>query len=584
MTQLDQPWFDMDDLRRPRIASSSWIPLRSQQTRERGQYWKLGCIEEYIGAVSIILPAQAREQALQFQWGEADRHDDRPWIEDETYYRAGTFTDYQSDLVGNYPILVQRRDADHQTEWHLDQDLLFALALKREGDVWVCPAEDYLEVVRLKRAPDGDPELIEIRAEQLRDYLCARNAGLLVATYRSRRSVFADHPKFTWESCNPRRDVEGGRWEGRINDIDETGSPYGSGVGVFMAWRKDPELGDDIPVLGSPSDENTESSSKTFTRTDQRLVFVSGEMWRNEWVEPGPQSPRVRRDRVEPSIPFLIANDGTRATARELKGTTRWLWFSPSIVGEILRRRGGFLGWYTEDTGSLKLPSHSALHFGVNNEGWINIFAKDIAMLPEAAQKLWAAHNISPEGGVSRELLASQMECNPASTVVPEVDFVKAVEELERASTDRFGKSLLRAHESEEQVLSSVHRFQCLDFKGIYHLCKEITRAVIERIDVDLLKKVRPGDENKLGSLKRLERLVSEYGADGRQPLGPLVGAYDLRLADARLPTSDFSRALELLGVRDDRKYIHMGKQIIRNVAQALAQITSIIRTGNTNE
>jgi hypothetical protein len=125
------------------------------------------------------------------------------------------------------------------------------------------------------------------------------------------------------------------------------------------------------------------------------------------------------------------------------------------------------LGWYTEDTGSLKLPSHSALHFGVNNEGWINIFAKDIGMLPEAAQKLWAAHNISPEGGVSRELLASQMECNPASTVAPEVEFVKAVEELERASSDRFGKSLLRAHESEEQVLSAVHRFQCLDFKGI---------------------------------------------------------------------------------------------------------------------
>jgi len=35
---------------------------------------------------------------------------------------------------------------------------------------------------------------------------------------------------------------------------------------------------------------------------------------------------------------------------------------------------------------------------------------KDIAYLPEWQQRIWSAFNVSPEGGVSDELLASQCE------------------------------------------------------------------------------------------------------------------------------------------------------------------------------
>lgn len=212
----------MDDLRRPRIALSSWVPIRSQQIlRKDGEYWKLGCIEEYFGAVSIILPAEAHAQAMQIQWIDAGRHQDGPWVQDGRYFQAGTFQDDQSGgLTGSYPILIQHRDADHQTEWYLDQDLLLALGLKRENDTWVCPAEDFLDIVRLQRDAAGRPEYVGIRAEQLRDYLCARNAGLLVATYRYRRAVFANRPNFTWDSCDLKQDIEGGRWQAFLRDID----------------------------------------------------------------------------------------------------------------------------------------------------------------------------------------------------------------------------------------------------------------------------------------------------------------------------------------------------------------------------
>lgn len=350
---------------------------------------------------------------------------------------------------------------------------------------------------------------------------------------------------------------------------------------MFTAWRNDPELGDDVPAIGPPKDENVQSTSRTFTRGGPRLVFVSGEMWRNEWVEPGSRSPRVRRDRVESSIPFIVENDGTTAMGKDFEHAIRWLWFSPSIVNEILRKRGGTLGWFTDETGCIGLPSHSALHFGLNRDGLVNVFAKDIALLPEAAQKLWAAHNVTPEGGVSRELLASQMECNPASTTAPEVEFAKALEKLQEVSSKRYGKPLLRAHPLEKRILSSIHRFQCLDLHGVYRLCKEITRVVTDSIDIDLLKQLRPSDEKGLKSLKRLERLLVEYGADGRQIVGPLAGVYDLRVADAHLPASNLSHALALLEVSDDGKYIQMGKQLIRSVARALFQIAHVIQSGS---
>jgi hypothetical protein len=575
--RADQPWFDMDDVRRPRIATASWIPLRARRTTRRGEYWKPGCVEEHFAAVGIVLPADRRAQALEINWTGADRGHDRPWVEHEDYFPAGTFSDYRSGLAGNYPVLAQQRDADGTTDWYLDQDVLFALELKRENDSWVCPAEDFIEVARLRRDESGRPELLEVRAEQFRDYLCARSSGLLVATYRSRRAVFPGRPSLDWETPTVKRAVEGGHWEGTVNEIDATGAPFGSGVSVLKLSRHDPELDEEVPILEPPGNRNVRCERRTFQCEGPCAVLVSGELWRNEWVEPGTRSPRVRHDRTEPTIPFIIENDGSTAAGAELKRGIQWLWFSPRVILDILRRRGGALEWYSEDTGCVGLASHSPLHFGVNELGLVNIFATDIAELPEHAQKLWASHNVTPEAGVSRELLASQMEVDPAATVAPEDELRRALSSLQESSLSRFSRPLLRPHTNELELLSHVQRFQCVEPNGTYRLCKEITRVITDRVDVELLKEVRPGDDKKLGSLKRVERLLSERGIDGRSTVAPLVGVYELRLADAHPPSSEADSALGLLGVNLQMNEVQRGKQIIRSVALAIEKIAAAI-------
>jgi hypothetical protein len=56
----------------------------------------------------------------------------------------------------------------------------------------------------------------------------------------------------------------------------------------------------------------------------------------------------------------------------------------------------------------------------MNKLGIVNAFAKDIALLPEWQQKIWSGDNISSEGGVSEELLDSQMRAMLANTQAPE--------------------------------------------------------------------------------------------------------------------------------------------------------------------
>jgi len=60
------------------------------------------------------------------------------------------------------------------------------------------------------------------------------------------------------------------------------------------------------------------------------------------------------------------------------------------------------------------------VHFGINSLGLLNVYAKDIGLLPEWQQRIWAGYNVGPDGKVSKELLASQIDAEPADTQAPE--------------------------------------------------------------------------------------------------------------------------------------------------------------------
>jgi hypothetical protein len=247
----------------------------------------------------------------------------------------------------------------------------------------------------------------------------------------------------------------------------------------------------------------------------------------------------------------------------------------------LAHRRGGELGWYTRDTGHVRCSPGWDVTFGVNRLGLVNVFAKDIALLPEWQQRLWVGFNVSPEGGVAEELLASQAQAKPASTEAPE-DFLRSgIELLNAVVLQEFGFRLFREHPQYEKLISETHRFRSVNQAGFFSLAKDLTRLTADSIDASALQEIVPPPKGeKWRSLKSLENVVAAVSdpAQARSLLGPLAAANDLRHADAHLPTSDLKEAYALVRVDDTLPFVLQGYQLLRSCVSSLYGVAEVLK------
>ena len=99
-------WFEMADLKKRSYSRATWIPLRSYlKVKERGEYGYAGYLEEYFGAVSIMLPIDSRESSLKYEWSDVNVAYNGPYFSNDKYYEAGTFEIYKDGTLGKYLVL-----------------------------------------------------------------------------------------------------------------------------------------------------------------------------------------------------------------------------------------------------------------------------------------------------------------------------------------------------------------------------------------------------------------------------------------------------------------------------------------------
>jgi hypothetical protein len=247
----------------------------------------------------------------------------------------------------------------------------------------------------------------------------------------------------------------------------------------------------------------------------------------------------------------------------------------------LAHRRGGGLRWNTRDTGAVWCSPSYSVHFGTNNLGLVTAYAKDITMLPEWQQRIWAGFNISPDGGVSEELFSAQAKGIPADTQAPEAGLPKAIEELKRAGREKLGFVLFREHEQFNTVLARTHRLRATDRAGFFALAKDLARLTADTLDGSALQTiVAPPKGVKWGSLKALENLLArKIGAEeARRLMGPLFGTYDLRLADAHLTSNEVEEAFTLVGVDQALPYVTQGCQLLRTCVTCLEEVLRILQ------
>lgn len=574
-----QEWFEMPEYRRRNFSGSVWIPLRSSliEEREDGS-------EETFCCGSLAVPFQHRGEAERLGWSDIGLlHEGGPYAFCDCRYKPAEV--YQQDEGVDFGIdlvLVQCPGNGEASIWHINQDLCLALNLIREGDVWVRPEEGFVEVIKQTRNKSGSIASIEIKREFLSDYLAARGLALRLAYYRQRVATLDDRSRVRWPEPMHSDAQDGHRFERRISEVDETGAPYGSKVGFFHVWRTDVDSEEDVPVFGPETDENTGGRSTSFTRGGKKFYRVEGELWREEWIEPATRSERVRGDQSAETISYIVDAAGARETNKALNDEDigRWLWFDPRVINAIRQRRGSVFGWYTNDTGFVSISKDYRVHFGVNKKNLINTYAYDVARLPLWQQRVWAGYNVAPDGAVSRELLAAQMETRPARTKAPEAILPQLFEAIDGVASGWLGTSLFKEHDAVGDIFERLHRFRALEHDGILALAKDIARLTADRIDKAALQRIvpQPKGEN-WGTLKSLEKALSTISSadKARSLLSPLVGIYELRLGDAHLPSGKIKEAYALVGINADDEALVQGWRLLEAAVDALDGIGELI-------
>jgi hypothetical protein len=565
--EINQAWFELAKVRRHAYNSGTvWIPLRAaEEIVDVGQQGHDGYVSDYFGLGSLAVPIQERDKGEHLDWGDLGiNHWHSSYVHDDGVYVSAEQYDNGHDALGLRLVIEQHIEGDGYWEWYIHHDLLIALGLKREGDLWVNPAEGYEEVIRLLRGDDNKPRRVEIRARYLKDYLSARRMALRISLYRGRTAILNSRECVDWPESLVTDNQPNDRWEGRVDEIHEGGMSYGSEMAVFHAGRT--EADEDVDVPDFNMSEGVTSQSWTRKFSGPKLYRIQGEVWKDEWVEPSDASYIVTGERLPTSTPFIVNEKAERETGTTLVKGVRWLWFRPEVVAALLQYRGSFLGWYTRYTGTVKCSPVNPVDFGINPLGLVNVFAKDIGQLPEWQQQIWAAYNVGPEGGVSDELLASQSRAEPAGTQAPEAYLENVMDRLNAIALAKLGYQVLQDHSFVGELLPKVHRFRSLTEDGLRALAKDLARLVVDRIDAgEIQKTVAPPKGEKWGGLKSLDRLLATKVGDARayEIMGPLHGIYQLRLTDAHLPSEDLADAFRLADIDPTKPFVHQGLDVL---------------------
>lgn len=585
---MNQEWFEMLDIRRKNYSKSVWIPLRAAQCNESEiPFGYNGYKETFFGSGSVAVPAASIAAAKTLGWMDIGiRQNHSGWVDGNIYTTAETFVDCGEGFDGVCLVLEQVSQDESANIWHLNQDLVITLGLIRENDSWICPKDGYAEVARLKMMAEK-PVLMEIKAEYLKDYLCARNMALYMTQYHSRNTICNDAAHITWldGKSTALDDAENWNWnwEGGLGEIHEGGMPFGGKTHVTHIMRTDIDTSEDVPDMADrPTDKNTQSESWTRGSDGRKLYRISGELWRNEMIMPGKHSPRVRGDSIPSTAFFFVDAEGNKSCGQDLIESRRWLWFKPEVMTALCDQRGGHLSFCTAQTGQVACSSGCGVHFGVNELGLINAYAKDIGLLPEWQQLLWAGYNVSPDGGVSAELLAAQAKGKPAATQAPEEYLPKVIEAVNTVSKLRLGITIFRDHSLIPELLERTHRFRSVDEKSFFELAKDLARLTADSINAkDLQSIAPPPEEERWGSLRSLEELlvvVSEIPRDEiKKVTASLVGVYELRHADAHLPRTQLEDSFKLLNLDRSLPFVHQGHDMLHRVVSSIHCINAII-------
>jgi hypothetical protein len=223
------------------------------------------------------------------------------------------------------------------------------------------------------------------------------------------------------------------------------------------------------------------------------------------------------------------------------------VYFSPNVLGRYISEPTK----YSVTRNRLTCLDLWGLDIGRSTTGHVEVYLGDLGRdLPEDEWPHWLAHNALPSGSMAEDRFRRDFLNQWASSPDPVSKLHRAHQAVDDASEELLGARLWkRLDEQTRTQYEHLHGPVGSDPMALESPILTLCKALVDAIDVKVLRKYLDEKDTQLGSLQLLERVVEQLGGDKAMLVGPLRGLYSLRSGGgiAHLSGSDRQKLLAKL-------------------------------------
>ena len=567
-------WLIMADLKEKDFNNVSWLPVYSY-TEEKNDLKTFQ--DGYKSEVTIlrgvlIKPNQEKYISLLNYNDILHYQNEERWLSrDYKYFKTDDFSPEEKKIKGEFLVFKRLHPTTHEMEILISYDFINALGLYKINNNYCNPLRNDEIVVKTEWDNVHHTFSVLIKKEYLMDYLSARKMSMLFEVFIERQYKSLTSLPIT----NFNENTSNYCYELYSSQTLPNGMRPNESAMVIKAVYNDVNPNIDVPVF----------DRENMTVTNEELKTPNGPIINNYFanfrkffvLENNNYSEIIWHDKSKAIFDYYIDNSNKKVITKKLEDKIQFLWFKPDVIKKLLEEKYTSIKWRTANIATIYF-GNDYFDIGLNKEGLVNVFITDVIKLDSYYQRIWHAYNCSPSGGVSNELLAVEIACKTVNTTAPEELLDYAIEELNSSYNKKYGEYVFKQSDSKLSK-SKINRFVSISKSDCFTLCKNLNIYVTERFDLEVLKKQTSNADKKLGSLKRLELLLSQKDGNVHNIISPLFIIYDMRIVDSHDVNEDNS-VFDRLGIKltgNEENYVVIGATIIYLLAKCLHELAEII-------